>query len=230
MYNGQVTGAGTDTSHTLRMLENMMEAGNKSKHVASCLLYLSLTKNEPRAATLLDAVIDGTESEICMHLPFRLKCYMEECQDEVLDIFYRLLGNSNHKVREKACFFLLRWAEDSTDDGLLPKIERHLDRIASETESKLCDPMLLEHLARFLGKKWEQMPKSLEYLEKIAGMEGYSLGQPVLAKETLKVLSGLLHQPLPEKESQRCLDVLDAYAMAGWPGALELLSAMEKRD
>ena len=113
----------------------------------------------------------------------------------------------------------------------MPKIERHLDRIASETDRRPCDPQLLEHLVRFLGKKWEQMhSKSLEYLAKIADMKGYSLGQPVLAEETLKVLSGLLRQPLSEKDSQRCLDVLDTYAMAGWPGALELLSAMEKRD
>ena len=61
-------------------------------------------------------------------------------------------------------------------------------------------------------------------------MEGYVPVQPVLAEETLKVLSGLLHQSLPEKEAQRCLDVLDTYAMAGWPDALGLLSAMEKRD
>lgn len=59
---------------------------------------------------------------------------------------------------------------------------------------------------------------------------GYAAGQPVLAEETLKVLSGLLHQPLPEKEAQRCLEILDTYAMAGWPDALGLLSAMEKRD
>lgn len=220
-----------NTSHMLRMLENMMGAGNKSKHIGDCLLYLSLAKNEPRAATLLDAAIDGAQSEICMRLPFSLKQYMAEFQDEALDLFYRLLGHSDHQIREKACFFFLGWAEDSADDGLPPKIERHLDRIAAETERKPCDPRLLEHLARFLGKKWEQMPgKSLECLEKIAGMGGYSAGQPVLAEETLKVLSGLLHRPLPEKESQRCLDVLDRYAMAGWPGALGLLSAMEKRD
>lgn len=90
----------------------------------------------------------------------------------------------------------------------------------------------MEHLARFLGKKWERMPpgKSIEYLEKIASVEWYSPGQPVLAKETLNVLSGLLHMQLTEKEFQRCLDVLDTYAMAGWPDALKLLSAMEKRD
>ena len=220
-----------DTSHTLRILENIIGAGNKSEPVVYYLLDLSLAKNELRAATLLDAAIDGAEREICMHLPFHLKPYMDEFQDRALDIFYRLLGDSDHKVREKACFFLLGWAEDSADDGLLPKIERHLDRIASETDRRPCDPQLLEHLARFLGKKWEQMPsKSIEYLEKIAGIDGYSSGQPVLAEETLKVLAGLLHQPLPEKESQRCLDVLDTYAMAGWPDALELLSAMEKRD
>ena len=224
----QIT-AEKNTTHMLRILENIMDAGNKSKHVASCLLYLSLAKNKSRATTRLNATINGSDSEICMHLPFHLKPYMTKFQNRALDIFYRLLCDSNHKVREKACFFLLGWVEDSTDDRLLPKIDRHLDRIVAEIECEPCDPRLLEHLARFLGKKWEQIPKSLEYLEKIASMKWYSLGQPVLAEETLKVLAGL-HQPLPEKESQKCLDVLDAYAMAGWPGALELLSAMEKRD
>ncbi len=223
--------AGKDASHALRMLENMVGAGNKSEHVGAYMLYLALAKSEPRAASLLDAAIDGAESEICMHLPFYLKRYVDEFRDEALDIFYRLLDDPDHQVREKACFFLLGWAEDSADGGLLPKIERHLDRIASETERSPCDPRLLEELAKFLAKKWERMPgKSLEYLEKIAGMEGYAPVQPVLAEETLKVLSGLLHQPLPERQAQRCLDVLDTYAMAGWPDALGLLSAMEKRD
>ena len=223
--------AGKDAGHALRMLENMVGAGNKSEHVGDYMLYLSLAKHEPRAASLLDAAIDGAESEICMHLPFYLKRYVDEFRDEALDIFYRLLDDPDHQVREKACFFLLGWAEDSADDGLLPKIERHLDRIASETGRSPCDPRLLEELAKFLAKKWEQMPgKSPEYLEKIAGMGWYAAGQPVLAEETLKVLSGLLHQPLPEKQAQRCLDVLDTYAMAGWPDALGLLSAMEKRD
>lgn len=223
--------AGKDAGHALRMLENMVGAGNKSEHVGAYMLYLALAKSEPRAASLLDAAIDGAESEICMHLPFYLKCYVDEFRDEALDVFYRLLDDPDHQVREKACFFLLGWAEDSADGGLLPQIERHLDRIASETGRSPCDPRLLEELAKFLAKKWEQMPgKSLEYLEKIAGMGGYAAGQPVLAEETLKVLSGLLRQPLPEKEAQRCLDVLDTYAMAGWPDALGLLSAMEKRD
>ena len=223
--------AGNDISHALRILENIVGAGNKSEHVGAYLLYLSLAKSEPRAASLLDAAIDGTDSEICMHLPFYLKPYIAEFQDKALDLFYRLLADPDHHIREKACFFLLRWAEDSADDGLPQKIERHLDRIASETEHSPCDPRLLEELAKFLAKKWERMPgKSLEYLEKIAGMGRYAAGQPVLAEETLKVLSGLLHQPLPEKEAQRCLDVLDTYAMAGWPDAFGLLSAMEKRD
>ena len=223
--------AGKDAGHALRMLENMVGAGNKSEHVSAYILYLALAKSEPRAASLLDAAIDGADGEICMHLPFYLKPYMAEFQDEALDVFYRLLADPDHQVREKACFFLLGWAEDSADGGLLPKIERHLDRIASEIGRSPCDPRLLEELAKFLAKKWEQMPgKSLEYLEKIAGMGEYAQVQPVLAEETLKVLSGLLHQPLPEKEAQRCLDVLDTYAMAGWPDALGLLSAMEKRD
>ena len=224
--------AAKNPSHMLRILENIVHAGSESEEVSYCLLYWTLVENEPKAASMLDATIEKPSGKkLCMHIPFQLKPYMEKFRDKALGLFYRLLDHADHEVREKACFFLLGWAEDNMNDRLPAKIERHLDRIAAEARREPYDPRLLEELVRFLEKFWTKMPgKSIECLEKITRLKEYAAGQPVLAEESLKILSGLLYRPLSGEETRRCLDILDVYAMAGWPDALGLLSAMERRD
>ncbi len=226
--------AGKDPAQASVLLESAVRAGNKSELVSSYLLYLALVEGEPRANSLLDGALgDPSEKEIRMNLPFQLKQFFPRFEDQVLRMFYRLLGDPDNEVREKASFFLFGLIEDNAgaDDGLLGKIAPHLDRIASETGRERWDPRLFEELVRFLEQFWQEMPaKSIEYLEKIAGVREYVAGQPALADGSVNVLSGLLNSPRADGETQRCLDILDTYVMAGWPNALELVTAMEKRD
>ena len=225
--------ADKDHAQASVLLENAVRAGNRSDLAVRCLLRLALIEGEPRSQRLLDRALgEPSWKEIRASLPFQLKQLFPRLEDQALHVLYRLLEDSDNEVRHEACFFLLASAEDLAGaDGLPDKIAPHLDRIASETEREPCDPRLLEHLVGFLAKKWERMPrKSLEFLEKITRLSGYAPIQPVFAEGSVKILAGLLQQPLPEEEARKCLDVLDTYAGAGWPKALDLLAAMEKRD
>ena len=224
---------GKDPAQASVLLENAVRAGNKSELVSSYLLYLALVEGEPKSESLLDRVLDEpSEKEIRASLPSQLQPFFQRFEEQVLHVFYRLLEDPDNEVRHKACFFLLASADRAGADAGLPnKIAPHLDRIASEAEREPCDPRLLEHLVRFLEKFWEQMPcKSLECLEKITRLSGYAPIQPVFAKGSVRILAGLMQQPLPEEEARKCLDVLDTYAGAGWAEALDLLAVMEKHD
>lgn len=45
------------------------------------------------------------------------------------------------------------------------------------------------------------------------------------------ILNGLFREgDLNEGNKQQCLDILDKFAMVGWPKALDLLNAMERPD
>ena len=221
---------GKNTAQASVLLENAVLAGNRSEIVVSCLLRLALAEGEPKSKRLLDRALDEpSEKEIRTNLPFQMKQFFPRFEEQVLRVFYRLLEDPDNEVRHKACLFLLALAEDRADG--LDKIAPHLDRIASEVGREPCDPRILEHLVRFLAKFWEKMPrKSLECLEKLTRLSGYASTQPVFAEGSIRILAGLLQQPLPEEEARKCLDILDTYAGAGWPAALGLLAAMEKRD
>ena len=225
---------GKDPAQASVLLENAVRAGNKSELVSSYMLYLALVEGEPKSKSLLDrALADPSEKEIRMNLPFQMKQFFPRFEDQILRMFHLLLDDPDREVREKASFFILGLIEDNAaaDDKLLDKTASHLDRIASETGREEWDPRIFEELVRFLEKFWQEMPaKSIEYLEKIAGVKKYVASQPALAEGSVGILSGLLNSPRADGETQRCLDILDTYVMAGWPQALELVTAMEKRD
>ncbi len=55
--------------------------------------------------------------------------------------------------------------------------------------------------------------------------------QSWVASGTITILNGLFREGnLSIENKQHCLDVLDKFAMAGWPEALNLLSVMERPD
>ena len=226
--------ADKDPAQASVLLENAVRAGNRSEPVVRCLLRLALIEGEPKSKSLLDRALgEPSEQEIRASLPFQMKQMFPRLEDQALRVFYLLLEDSDNDVRHKACLFLLASAEDlaGADAGLPDKIAAHLDLIASEVGREPCDPRLLEHLVRFLERFWERMPrKSLECLEKITRLSRYASTQPVFADGSVRILAGLLQQPLPETEARKCLDVLDTYAGAGWAKALDLLAAIEKRD
>lgn len=204
------------------------------------ILYLALKKNHPEAKKLLSDLIEKEElpKEIKLNIPFTLKenyLFDDTFQDESLEIFLKLLDDGNHEVREKATFFLLATIDGHTTtevEKILSKIEKHLDKIITEMERKPWDPRIIEELVRFLEKFWEHFPiKSIDYLEKIAKDENYSAFQPVFARGTVKILTGVFQQAsLSTENRNRCLNILDTFAMAGWEEALNLLSSMERSD
>ena len=226
----------------INILNTLPTDYQKIHGIEGILIYLAFHKKENSAIDLLNKIVDEElfSSEIRRSIPFLLKegyLFKDEFQDKSLDLLYRMLCDSDSKVRYKATFFTLCSRErDEYPDYIkyVNKIERHLDRIASEVDRQSWDPRLIEVLVRFLEKFWDILPeKTIDYLEKITGekIERYSAYQAVLAEESVKILTGLFQHPLLyEKNRKRCLNILDKYAMAGWEEALQLLSAMERPD
>ena len=211
----------------------------KIRGVEDILIYLAFHKKENSAIDLLDKIIDAKlfSSAIRCNIPFILKenyLFKEKFQDQSLDLLHRLLNDLDSEVRYQAAFFTLhsRERDEHTNyKDYVIKIQRHLDKIASEVDRQSRDERLIEELVRFLEKFWDVLPeKTIDYLEKITD-EKYSAYQAVLAEESVKILTGLFQHPLLSEENRkRCLDILDKYAMAGWKEALQLLSAMERPD
>ena len=53
----------------------------------------------------------------------------------------------------------------------------------------------------------------------------------LIAEGTIMILNGLFREgDLSIENKQVCLDILDKFAMVGWPKALDLLSSMERPD
>ena len=230
------------TSIIINILNTLPTDYQKIHGIEGILIYLAFHKKENSAIDLLNKIVDEElfSSEIRRSIPFLLKegyLFKDEFQDKSLDLLYRMLCDSDSKVRYKATFFTLCSRErDEYPDYIkyVNKIERHLDRIASEVDRQSWDPRLIEVLVRFLEKFWDVLPeKTIDYLEKITDgeIEKYSAYQSVLVEESIKILTGLFqYQLLSEANRKRCLNILDKYAMAGWKEALQLLSAMERRD
>ena len=224
------------------MLNTLSTNNKKMKGIESFLIYLALHKKEKSAIDLLNKVVDCQlfSPEVRSSIPFRLKeeyLFKNEFQNQSLDILYRLLDDPDPSVRHKAALFTLNSFEknDSAEnEKFVKKIGNHLDRISAEVYKRPLEPRLLENLVGFLEEFWHLLPeKTIDYLEEIIDkeIEGYSTHQPVLAKKSVKILTGLFqHRFLSLDNRERCLNILDKYAMAGWHEALKLLSAMERPD
>ena len=232
--------------HATLIIKNRLDTlptnNQKIQGMEGVLVYLAFYKKEKNAIDLLNKIVDDElfSPKIRCNIPFILKegyLFKDEFQDKSLDFLYRMLGDSNPAVRYNACFFTLSSREReeySNYKEYVQKIKGHLDRIVSEVDRQSWDPRLIEVLVRFLEKFWDVLPENtVNYLEKITDeeTEQYSTYQPVLAEESVKILTGLFQHPsLSERNRKRCLDILDKYAMVGWNEALQLLSAMERPD
>lgn len=89
-----------------------------------------------------------------------------------------------------------------------------------------------DYLIGFLEQFWNYIPEqTLGYLEKISQVENYSPYQPIFARGTITILNGIFQlSTLTKEDRNRSLEILDVFAMAGWPEALNLLSVMERPD
>lgn len=228
----------------LTIIHNILNLQNTKNYryiqnLESSILYLALKKNNSSAQEFLNKIIERKDyaSEVRRNIPFILKenyLFDPDTQNKALDIFLTLLDTDDPEVREASAFFLLISIEKNITElpNLINKIKPHLDKIAMEVERTPWHPRMIEELIRFLEEHWNYMPgKTLDYLEKISKVENYSPYQPVFARGTIKILNGIFQLPLLNKEDRnRCLAILDIFAMAGWPEALNLLSIMERPD
>jgi hypothetical protein len=231
---------------TIEIIKNIIQI-NYSKNgqfiqfYDDVIAFLSLIKQNQTAKSLLNDLITNPDfpDEYRENFPFILKesyLHNESTQDEALELFSLLLDSENHVIREKATFFLLVTLEDKKTDevkNIIKKIEPHLDKISKEIEREKWDLRIIEELIKFLGKKWKYLPeKSIEYIQRISkDNKKYLEFQSWIASGTIMILNGLFREgDLSDKHKQICLDVLDKFAMAEWPKALELLSSMERPD
>ena len=222
------------------IISNMLD--RQTRGIENFLIYLAFHKKEPRAIALLNKITDkkSASHEIRRNIPFILKehwLFKDKFQIQSLDLLYKLLDDLDNEIRYNAAFFTLNSFEkdDSVDiNKFVSKINKHLDRIALEVDREPWDPRLLEELVRFLTNFWYLLPeKTIDYLEKMTNekIREYAAHQPVFAENSVKILTGLFQHTLLSKENrERCLNILDTYAMAGWSAALQLLGAMERPD
>ena len=225
--------------HATLIIGNMLD--RQARGIEDFLVYLAFDKKELGAIDLLDRVIseESLSPETRRNIPFVLKEYWlfeDRFQDQSLDLLYRLLDDPDNEVRYYAAFFTLNSIEkdNPTTVKIVEKIDRHLNRIVLEIDRVPLDPRLIEELINFLKDFWYLLPKeTINYLEKItnAKTEEYTARQPVFAEGSVKIIASLFqHTSLSKENKKRCLNILDTYAMVGWPVALQLLSAMERPD
>ena len=208
------------------------------RHYSEILVYLSLTKQNSVAKSLLNNLITKPDypSSCKESLPFILKSYLQNefTQNAALKIFSELLSNEDPEVREKAVFFLLVTLQDdiSEKQQVIGKIRPHLDKIAKETERKPYHLRIIESLIEFLKRNWVYIQAdSVRYLQMVADSGKALEFRPWIANGVIEILNGLFREGMLDNENKhRCLDVLDIFARAGWPQALELLNIMQRPD
>ena len=222
----------------VNILESTAHPPNGLVHL---FLWLAIDAKEPRSAELLRRIADegAFSKELRKDIPFVLtKYYLASRGYRVaaLGVLYALLNDPDRMVRYNATFFMLHGFDDDPtidDREYIREIAPHLDRVSSLLEEKPLDLGIAEAFTSFLVKFWKEVPETaLACLEKTSRIHGVpAASEPTIADDSLSVLAGLLrHHSLYDGEWNRCLDVLDAYAAAGWPAALDLLAKMGARD
>ena len=222
----------------VNILESAARPPNGLVHL---LLWLAIDAREPRSAELLHRIADegAFSKELRKDIPFVLtKYYLASrgYRDAALGVLYALLNDPDRMVRYNAAFFMLHGFDDNPvidDREYIREIAPHLDRVSSLLEEKPLDLGIAEALTSFLEKFWKEVPETaLACLEKTLRIHGvHAASEPTIADYSLNVLAGLLrHHSLYDGEWNRCLDVLDEYAAAGWPAALDLLAKMGERS
>ena len=230
-----------DPASASSTIEDILAASSKApESTALLMLNLAVALKEPHATRALDRIADegAFDKELRMHIPYVLKNGFlgTEHQDAALDLLYRMLHDPLREVRHRAAFFTLNGFDDNPDIDnreYIAKIAPHLARITVMLEGPAFDLSAAEILADFFGKFWKEAPAAaLAYLERAVKEHGPAVASdPPVAESSLNALAGLLqHHSLYDSEWNRCIDVLDAFAAAGWPAALELLSEMGSRD
>ena len=200
------------------------------------LLFLALAGRNPNARAILDGVLadTGSSEDARLTAMHTLGRYLSgpSTRDGALDDFSLLLDSEYLKTRTEAAYCLI-FSIDRHAGGpapLLEKIQVHLDKMSRGVRGDDGDHRILETLTDFLRKYWHLMPRrALGHLEQVAALPE-SPYQPYVMMDAVETLNGLFRELPGEDDRRRCLSVLDRFAMAGWPPALDLLRKMERPD
>lgn len=230
-----------DPAAASAMVGNVLESPARPPHgIASLLLWLAMVRGDARSAEMLRRIAgEGAFArELRMEIPFVLREeYLASAghRDEALGLLLALLDDPDRGVRYHASFFTLNGFDDNPaidNREYIRGIALHLGRVLPMLEERPFDPGIAEALAWFLEKFWKDVPETaLSFLEKTVRIYGVSAApESTIADSALTVLAGLLqYHSLYDGEWNRCVDVLDTYAAAGWPIALDLLASMGER-
>ena len=231
-----------DPAAASAMIGNMLEPPARPPDgIAPLLLWLAMVPRDPRAAEMLRLIADrgAYSKDVRAEIPPILgDVYLASANhvDDALGLLLALLDDQDQEVRRRAALAALGGLDVNPDvDGreYIGKIAPHLGRMSSTLEGAAPDPVVAGALAGFLERFWREAPETaLALLEKTAGVHGVpAASEPAVAGRLLNVLAGLLqHHSLYDGEWNRCIDVLDKYAAAGWPAALDLLAKMGEVD
>ena len=237
-----------DPAQASAVVQNVLAAGGPPMHgTVDSLLWLALKKRDTRAASLLDRVVGGGSGgsggsggprDIRAEIPFALQPYLSsrDHRDAALGLLYRLIEAGPEDVRSNAAFFTFNGPEGGDGDAAgrdhARRVAPHIGLLASLFDGGQFDLQTAEHAMQFLETRWSAAPgTALSCLEAVARNGADPARQPVLAPCTASIISGMIELYMPgDGEWERCLDVLDVYAAAGWPEILELLASMERPD
>ena len=232
--------AKADECAALAAVEKMLlphcVASDASPAAVKPLLFLALSKQNRRARAMLDGLLADTGPSVearqtATHLLGR---YLPGpgTQDGALGAFSLLLDSGDPKTRAEAASCLARSIERNAGSPAVPleKIQSHLVKMSREADVGRHGLQILETLTAFLKKHWHLMPgRALGHLERAAALPESPYQAPIMM-DAVETLNELFRELPDEDDRRRCLSVLDRFAMAGWPPALDLLRKMERPD
>lgn len=105
--------------------------------------------------------------------------------------------------------------------NILHKVQPALNKTGMEIVLRPFQPKVVEHLISFLKLFWVYMPdKLLQYLERIAEEKQYSIYNVAIKDGSMNILQGMIQmKTITKHRREKCLNILDAFAMAGWDEA-----------
>ena len=105
-----------------------------------------------------------------------------------------------------------------------------MDKMAREADGGEHGDHIQEVITGLLRKHWHMFPeRALGHLERIAARPESPYMYRIMS-DAVEALNGLFRTLPDEDDRRRCLSVLDRFAMAGLPPALDLLRKMERPD
>lgn len=197
-------------------------------HCVDTLLHSALAVQNARARDLLDRILADVRlswdiRQAVLHTLGESYLFKPRAQDGALGVLSTLLDSEDPATRETAAFILTSSIERAADPAAYAqRIASHIDKMAGKVGRGDRNHKMLETLTSFLKRHCHLMPgRALAYLERIAALPE-SPHQPIISENIVKAL-GALRTLVDEDGERRRITVLERFASAGHPGALDAL-------